>query len=86
MTSKQLGFFLAAMAALQFVAAASDLADLTSPTVASWIALIVGALQVFAAVYTGKVAVTPADPQHPDNLSSNQLFRLARKAESSENV
>lgn len=85
MTSKNLGIVLALMAVLQFLAASTDLANLTSPNVAVWLQLIVGALQAFMAVYVGRVAMTTADPQHPDNLNSNQLFRLANKAETREN-
>lgn len=86
MTSKQLGVVLAVMAMLQFLAASTDLADLTSPKVAVWLQLIVGAVQAGMAIYAGRAALMPSDPAHPDNLTSNQLFRLARNAESSENV
>jgi hypothetical protein len=86
MNSKALGVFLALMAGLQFISAASDLANLTSPTVAAWIQLLVGAAQAAMAVYVGKVALTPADPAHPDNLTSNQLENLAGKAERRENA
>jgi hypothetical protein len=85
MTSKTLGVLLAVLAALQFLGAASDLTDLTSPEGAAWLQLTIGAAQAFVAVYTAKVALTPADPAHPDNLSSNQLMRLADKAAASGN-
>lgn len=85
MTSKNMGIILAVMAALQFLAASTDLANLTSPETTVWLQLIVGALQAFMAVYVGRVAMTTADPQHPDNLSSNQLMRLTRRAEAREN-
>lgn len=85
MGSKQLGIVLAAMATLQFLAASTDLADLTSPKVAVWLQLIVGAVQAGMAIYVGRTALMPADPAHPDNLSSNQLTRLADKAAASEN-
>jgi membrane protein implicated in regulation of membrane protease activity len=86
MNSKTLAVFLAALATLQFLAASSDLADLTSPKVAVWLQLIVGAVQAFMAIYIGRSALMPADPQHPDNLTSNQLDRLANKAAARENA
>ena len=85
MTSKQLAVMLGTLAVLQFLAASSDLVDLTSPKVAVWLQLIVGAGQAFLAVVTGRMALMPADPMHPDNLSSNQLQRLADKAAASGN-
>lgn len=63
MTSRALAIWLAAMAALQFVAGASNLIDLMGPTLAGWFQLLVGALQVASAVYVGKIAFTPADIQ-----------------------
>lgn len=86
MTSRNLGIVLGAMAVLQFLAASTDLVDLTSPKVAVWLQLILGAAQAFMAVYTARAALLPADAAHPDNLSSNQLMRLAGKAERRENV
>lgn len=85
MSSKILGYLLGGMAVLQFLAASTDLVDLTSPKVAVWLQLIVGAVQAFTAVYVARAAILPADPQHPDNLSSNQLMRLADKAAASGN-
>lgn len=64
MTSKTLAIWLAAMAALQFVAGASNLVDLMGPTLAAWFQLTVGALQVASAVYVGKKALTPADEEY----------------------
>lgn len=86
MSSKVLGYLLASMAALQFLAASTDLANLTSPNVAVWLQLIVGAVQAFMAIYVGRAALMPADAQHPDNLSSNKLMALAGRAERRENV
>lgn len=86
MTSKALGYILGVMAVLQFLAASSDLANLTSPQVAVWLQLIVGAGQAFLAVVVGRAALMPADPLHPDNLSSNQLFGLAGKAQRREDA
>lgn len=86
MSSKVLAYLLGTMAVLQFLAASTDLVDLTSPQVAVWLQLIVGAAQAFMAVVVARVAITTADPQHPSNLSSNQLQSLARKAAASENV
>jgi len=86
MTSKTLAYVLGVMAVLQFLAASTDLTNITSPNVAVWLQLIVGAAQAFLAVVVGRVAMTSADPQHPDNLTGNQLLRLADKAERRENA
>lgn len=86
MTSKNLGIYLGIMAVLQFLAASTDLADLTSPKIAVWLQLIVGAAQAGMAIYAGRQALLPADPAHPDNLSSFQLRSMANKAETRENV
>lgn len=61
MTSKILAIWLGIMAGLQFVASASNLTDLMSPTAAAWLQLIVGALQAVSAVVVGRLAVTAAD-------------------------
>lgn len=61
MTSKVLGVWLALLAAVQVIAGAGNLTDLMSPTAAGWLVLIIAALQAGTAVYTGKVAATPAD-------------------------
>lgn len=85
MTSKNLGIVLGAMAVLQFLAASTDLVDLTSPKVAVWLQLILGAAQAFMAIYTARAALLPADATHPDNLTSFDLRTLANKAATREN-
>lgn len=65
MTSKYLGVFLAVLAGCQFVASSASLGDLIPERAAAWFVLIVGAMQVATAVYTGKAATMPADSKRP---------------------
>jgi len=60
-TSRSLTVILSVLAGLQVIAAASNLADLMSPTIAAWYVLVVAALQTGAAVYAGRISVTPGD-------------------------
>jgi hypothetical protein len=61
MTSKTLGWVLAALAGAQTIAGASDLADLLTPATARWVQLIVGAVGIGVGVYAGNQAVMPGD-------------------------
>ena len=61
MTSTRLGFVLAVLAGLQVIAGASNLTELMPTVVANWFILLVAALQVGFAVYTGRQAELPAD-------------------------
>jgi hypothetical protein len=61
MTSKTLGWVLAALAGAQTIAGASDLADLLTPATARWVQLVVGAVGIGIGVYAGNQAVMPGD-------------------------
>jgi hypothetical protein len=61
MTSKTLGWVLAALAGAQAIAGASDLADLLTPATARWVQLVVGAVGIGVGVYAGNQAVMPGD-------------------------
>lgn len=61
MTSKVLGLWQAILAALQFISGGAALADWVEPKSWAMFVVLVGALQAGTAVYTGKVATTPAD-------------------------
>lgn len=53
------------MAGLQIVVAASVLADVTSPTVAAFCAVLVAAAQAGTGVYAGTVGTLPKDAEPP---------------------
>ena len=73
MTSRALAVWLALLAGAQFVAGAGNLTDLVPPAAAAWLQLIVGALGVATAVYTGKATATAAD----FGVRSSTLARLS---------
>lgn len=65
MTSNAFRIWAAILAGLQVVAAASVLADVTSPTIAALIAIIVAAAQAGTGVYAGTVGSLPKDSAPP---------------------
>ena len=66
MTSKTLGLWQAILAGLQFFSGAAAMAEWVDPKSWALFVVIVGAAQAGTAVYTGKVAQTPADfPNRP---------------------
>lgn len=56
MPTRQLAWWLAALAALQFIAGAAALPDLMPAVVAQWVQVIVGALDAATAVLIGRSA------------------------------
>jgi hypothetical protein len=56
MSTRQLAWWLAALAALQFIAGAAALPDLMPAVAAQWIQVIVGALDAATAVIIGRSA------------------------------
>lgn len=63
MTSNAFRLWSAILAGLQIIVAASVLAEVTSPTVAAFCAVLVAAAQAGTGVYAGTVGTLPKDTQ-----------------------